>query len=43
MQTHKENRNTNTISWQGDQRKVNDELWLHQTFTEQHSAEQNSQ
>lgn len=43
MQRNKENRNTNIFSWQGDQRKVNNELRLHQTFTEQHSAEQNSQ
>lgn len=35
-QSHKENRNTNIVSWWRDQRKVNSKLWLHQTFTEQH-------
>lgn len=41
MQSHKENRNTNIFNWWGDKRKVNNELWLHQTFTEQYKAEQN--
>jgi hypothetical protein len=42
MQSHKENRNTNIFSWWGDQTKVNNELQLHQTLTEQHKAEQSS-
>lgn len=34
MRSHKESRNTNIFNQWEDQRKVNNELWLHQTFTE---------
>lgn len=34
MQSHKERRNTNISNRWEDQRKVNNELWLQQTFTE---------